>query len=140
MPGSPPLGGRQGAVDLSDDEAFVYAVNAGSNTVTSFRVTRDGLAVVGSVPSGGVTPTSVDERDGRVYVLNSGGTPDVVAFDAGADGTLTPIAGGARALPGAQGAAQVTAAPTGARWSSASACRTASRRCRSTPAAAPERR
>src|SRR3954471_9742576 len=85
------LGGRQGAVELSDDEAFVYAVNAGSNTVTTFRVTGDSLAVVGTVGSGGVTPTSVDERDGHVYVLNSGGTPNVTAFDAGADGTLTPI-------------------------------------------------
>src|SRR4051812_21200765 len=33
------LGGRQGAVALSDDEGYLYAVNAGSNTVTTFRVT-----------------------------------------------------------------------------------------------------
>src|SRR3954451_14721902 len=39
------LGGRQGAVELSDDGAFVYAVNAGSNTVTTLRVTESGLAV-----------------------------------------------------------------------------------------------
>jgi 6-phosphogluconolactonase (cycloisomerase 2 family) len=107
------LGGRQGAVELSDDEAFVYAVNAGSNTVTSFRVTADGLALAGTVASGGVTPTSIDERDGRVYVLNSGGTPNVTAFNAGIDGTLTPIADGSRDLPGAQGAAEVAAAPDG---------------------------
>jgi hypothetical protein len=42
--GLPTLGGRQGAVELSDDGAFVYAVNAGSNTVTSFRGTAHGLA------------------------------------------------------------------------------------------------
>src|SRR5689334_19194013 len=36
------LGGRQGAVELSDDARFVYAVNAGSNTLTTFRVTQDG--------------------------------------------------------------------------------------------------
>ena len=106
------LGGRQGAVALSGDEAFVLAVNAGSNTVSTFRVTDDGLALIGSVSSGGVAPDSVDERDGHVYVLNSGGTPNVTTFALGADGTLTqqasqPLAGGA------QGAAQVTAAPDG---------------------------
>src|SRR5436190_2010737 len=37
------LGGRQGAVELSGDEAYVYAVNAGSDTLTTFRVTDDGL-------------------------------------------------------------------------------------------------
>src|SRR3954468_1204894 len=56
------LGGHQGAVELSDDQASVYAVNAGSNTVTAFRVTRDGLQNLGSIASGGVTPTSIDER------------------------------------------------------------------------------
>ena len=35
--GSAALGGRQGAVELSDDESTVYAVNAGSNTVSSFE-------------------------------------------------------------------------------------------------------
>ena len=34
------LGGRQGAVELSDDEDSVYAINAGSDTVTAFRVRR----------------------------------------------------------------------------------------------------
>src|SRR3954469_21294097 len=72
--GQSTLGGRQGAVELSDDERYVYAVNAGSNTITTFRVMRDGLENLGSVPSGGVTPTSIDEQSGRVYVLNSGGT------------------------------------------------------------------
>src|SRR4051812_41356242 len=107
------LGGRQGAVELSDDGSYVYAVNAGSNTVTTFRVSRDGLENVGSVASGGVTPTSLDERSGRVYVLNSGGTPNVTTFAAGNDGTLSMLAGGSRNLPGAQGAAQVSVAPDG---------------------------
>jgi 6-phosphogluconolactonase (cycloisomerase 2 family) len=107
------LGGRQGAVELSDDERFVYAVNAGSNTVTTFRDATDGLHVVDVAPSGGVAPISDDERDGRVWVLNSGATPNVTAFDAGADGALHPIAGGVRELPGALGAAQVSASPDG---------------------------
>jgi 6-phosphogluconolactonase len=105
------LGGRQGAVELSDDEATVYAVNAGSNTIASLGVTRDGLALEDVTGSGGVAPTSVDEDHGRVYVLNSGATPNVTAFRAGRDGSLEPI--GSRDLPGALGAAQVTVSPDG---------------------------
>ncbi len=63
--------------------------------------------------SGGDTPTSIDERSGRVYVLNSGATPNVTTFASGPDGTLTALAGGSRELPGAQGAAQVSVAPDG---------------------------
>ena len=107
------LGGRQGAVELSDDQRFVYAVNAGSNTVTTFRVTSDGLDAVDTVGSGGVAPASVDERNGRVYVLNSGAVANVTAFAADASGALEPIAGGSRDLPGAAGAAQVSVAPDG---------------------------
>jgi len=107
------LGGRQGAVELSDDEAFVFAVNAGSDTVTALRVTGGGLTVAGTTASGGVAPTSVDEQGGKLYVLNSGGTPNVAAFTVGIDGTLTPIAGGSRDLPGAQGAAQISVTPDG---------------------------
>jgi 6-phosphogluconolactonase len=111
------LGGRQGALALSDDGDTVYATNAGSNTVSVFRVGEDGagLELIGSVPSGGVAPLSVDEHDGRVYVLNSGGTPNVTAFASGRRGVLRPIAGGSRDLPGADGAAQVSVTPDGSR-------------------------
>jgi 6-phosphogluconolactonase len=123
------LGGRQGAVELSDDERTVYAVNAGSNSVTAFRVRhddddddRDGgkhrgpaLEILGAVSSGGVAPASVDEHRGRVYVLNSEGTPNVTAFTADRRGALRPIPGGSRDLPGALGAAQVSVTPDGER-------------------------
>ena len=48
-----------------------------------------------------------------MYVLNSGGTPNVTAFSARRDGTLEAIPGGRRELPGALGAAQVSVAPDG---------------------------
>src|SRR5215208_7172154 len=59
--GSASLGGRQGAVELSGDESTVYAVNAGSDTVSSFEVRRNGLELAGSAGSGGSLPASVDE-------------------------------------------------------------------------------
>jgi 6-phosphogluconolactonase len=139
------LGGRQGAIELSEDEDTVYATNAGSNTVSVFRVrdhddddddddrrgrhsrgddddddgkghhSRDDLELIGTFPSGGVAPLSVDEQDGRVYVLNSGGTPNVTAFSTARRGALWPIPGGTRELPGADGAAQVSVTPDGRR-------------------------
>jgi 6-phosphogluconolactonase len=121
------LGGRQGAIELSDDGDTVYATNAGSGTVSVFRVPdrdddgddddrrggQDGLELVGTFASGGQAPLSVDEQDGRVYVLNSGGIPNVTAFASGRNGALRPVAGGTRELPGADGAAQVSVTPNG---------------------------
>ena len=106
------LGGRQGAVELSGDGRSLYAVNAGSDSVSVFRIGRRGPELAGTVPSRGVAPTSIDEDRGRVYVLNSGGTPSVSAFWRRSDGSLAPIPGGTRALaPGAAGAAQVSVTP-----------------------------
>jgi 6-phosphogluconolactonase (cycloisomerase 2 family) len=103
------LGGRQGAVELSDDGRNLYAVNAGSNSVSAFRLGHRAPRLLGSVPSGGVAPVSVDEHRGRVYVLNSGATPTVSAFWRRFDGSLKAIPGGTRELaPGATGAAQVS--------------------------------
>jgi 6-phosphogluconolactonase len=108
------LGGRQGAVELSGDGRTVYAVNAGSDSVTALRVRHSGLEAVDSAPSGGTAPVSIAERAGRVYVLNAGGTPNVTAFRAGEDGELRPIPGGTRSLAGgAAGAAQVSVTPDG---------------------------
>lgn len=108
------LGGRQGAVELSDDGRHLYAVNAGSDTVSAFRVGPHGPALVGTFASRGDAPASVDEHRGRVYVLNSGTDPGVAAFTRRRDGSLAPIPGGTRALaPGADGAAQVSVTPDG---------------------------
>jgi 6-phosphogluconolactonase len=78
--------------------------------VSVFRGTR----LVGTVSSRGIGPASVDEHRGRVYVLNSGGTPSVAAFRRSFAGSLKPIPGGVRELAaGAQGAAQVSVTPDG---------------------------
>jgi 6-phosphogluconolactonase (cycloisomerase 2 family) len=108
------LGGRQGAVSLSGDGRSLYAVNAGSDSVSVFRLGHRGPRLAGTVAARGVAPTSIAEAHGRVYVLNSGGTPNVVAFRRWFDGTLKAIPGGAHDLaPGADGAAQVSVTPDG---------------------------
>jgi 6-phosphogluconolactonase (cycloisomerase 2 family) len=106
------LGGRQGAVELSGDGRYLYAVNAGSDTVSVFRAGHRRTRLIGTVSSRGAAPTSVAEHHRRVYVLNSGGTPSVTAYVRLRHGSLWPIA--TRALaPGADGAAQVSVTPDG---------------------------
>src|SRR5262245_11711567 len=51
--------GSQGAIVLDGAGRYLYAVNAGSNTIASFRVRPDGLERVDVVPSGGTMPTSI---------------------------------------------------------------------------------
>src|SRR3954453_16305179 len=105
--------GSQGAVALSDDGRVVLAVDAGSNDIAAFRVGRRGhLTLVDREPSGGVLPNSIDIADGSAYVLNSGGTPNVTAFDLDGSGKLRPR-GTATLAAGALGAAQVSVAPGG---------------------------
>ena len=107
------LGGRQGAVALSGDEKYLYAVNAGSDSVSVFRAGRR-TKLVDTAASRGAAPASVAEHRGRVYVLNSGGAPSVSAFWQRRDGALKPIPGGTRELAaGAAGAAQVSVTPDG---------------------------
>lgn len=105
--------GSQGAVVLDESSRHLYAVDAGSDTVTSFRVVPGGLARIGSVASGGSRPTSVTVHDGLVYVLNAGGTGGVSGFRTD-DGALTPLANSTHALSGSATApAQVSFTPDG---------------------------
>jgi 6-phosphogluconolactonase (cycloisomerase 2 family) len=106
--------GSQNAVVVDEDASHLYAVDGGSSTVTSFRITDSGLQRIGSVPSGGTTPISVAVHGDRVYALNAGGAGNVATF-AVDDGALTPLAGGTHALSGTgTGPAQVSVTPDGA--------------------------
>jgi 6-phosphogluconolactonase (cycloisomerase 2 family) len=105
--------GSQGAVVADDAGRFVYAVNAGSNSIASFRVVAGGLERVDVVSSGGTTPTSITVHGGLVYVLNAQGGGSVVGFTT-SHGELHPIAGSSHPLSGAATApAQVSFTPDG---------------------------
>src|SRR2546423_5336641 len=108
--------GSQGALALSDDGRWLFAVNAGSNDVSAFRVTSGGLSLTSRVPSGGLRPISLTVHDELLYVLNAGGDGNISGFIVGAAGALTPIPGSTRPLSGsAVGPAQVSFSPDG-RW------------------------
>ena len=106
--------GSQGAVVLDDTGRHLYAVNAGSDSVSSFRIRPDGLQLLDVVGSGGTMPTSVTVHDGLLYVLNAGGTGNITGFRT-TDGDLQAIRGSTRALSGAATSpAQVSFTPGGA--------------------------
>lgn len=103
--------GNQGAVVIgdNDDDDVLLAVNAGSNTISSFKITGNGLNLKSTVSSGGTTPVSIAQHDGLVYVLNAGGTGNISGFRLGENNKLTPISNSTRPLSSnASGAAQVS--------------------------------
>ena len=107
--------GSQGALALSDDGRWLFAVNAGSNDVSAFRVTSSGLELTDRVASGGLRPISVTVHGNMLYVLNAGGDGNISGFRVGNDGALAPLAGSTRPLSGnGVGPAQVAFSPTGA--------------------------
>jgi len=106
--------GSQGAVILSQDNQLLFAVDAGSNEISSFKVGPDGLTLVGRVASGGTLPTSLTTYKNLLYVLNAGSSGNISGFTIGNDGTLAPIADSIRPLSGgATGPGQIGFSPDG---------------------------
>jgi 6-phosphogluconolactonase (cycloisomerase 2 family) len=87
----------QGSLTLDESRHTLYAVNAGSDTVTVFGVHGDTLTRRDVVASGGSFPVSVAVHDDLVYVLNARDGGSVQGFRR-TGGGLAPIAGSNRAL------------------------------------------
>jgi 6-phosphogluconolactonase (cycloisomerase 2 family) len=87
----------QGSLRYDQRDGLLFALNAGSNTVSVFRVSGDKLALRQVLSSAGTFPVSVTVHGDVVYVLNalSGGSVSGyrVTF-----GRLVPIPGSKRAL------------------------------------------
>ena len=106
--------GSQGAVILARDGELLFAVNAGSNEISSFKIYNGQLKLVSVVPSSGTMPTSVTAYGRLLYVLNAGGTGNISGFRVGDDGALTPLVGSTRPLSsGGSAPAQVEFSPDG---------------------------
>ena len=88
---------------MSRDGRFVFVVNAGDNTVSTFALHGGALVLKSTVDAGGLHPISVTEHDGLVYVLNAGGDGNVAGFR-NRHGMLEPVAGSVRGLSVAGGA------------------------------------
>lgn len=118
-----------------DKAEFLFVPNAGSNSITVFRILPDRLELVTKVPSGGEKPISLTVNRGLLYVLNSGEfddrfvtgptsftencttgqLPSVTGFRVSPDGQLNQIEGSTRLLTGEHesGCAQIGFAPDG---------------------------
>ncbi len=91
--------GSQHSLILNPDHTCLFAVNAGSNTVTAFRVhAGSGLRLVQTMPSGGVFPVSLAIHRQVLYVLNAGLSGHLTGFTVGTDCQLAPLAGGSQDL------------------------------------------
>ncbi|MDD3363509.1 MAG: beta-propeller fold lactonase family protein [Syntrophomonas sp.] len=94
----------QGSLILSHDGCFLFAVNAGSNSISSFRVSSCGrLTLVDVEPSGGVKPNSLAVFHHLLYVTNAGNAAtniasNVTGFHVNRDGSLTQIIGSTHSL------------------------------------------
>ena len=80
----------QGEVETGAGGKLVFAVNAGSNTVTSFRATPGGVVKADVVKSGGAFPLSLTTHGKLLYVLNANST-SIAGFRFNAAGHMTPI-------------------------------------------------
>ena len=82
--------GSQGSLTLSDDGSYLFAANAGSGTVSAFRIFAGRLFLVDQEASGGSEPNSIAQNGKLLYVLNTAGSSSVVGFRIH-DGRLTRI-------------------------------------------------
>ena len=90
--------GSQGALTVSKDHKWLFAVNAGSNTVSSFKIHDDGrVMLVCTKKSWGETPVSVSTYNDKLYVLNRG-SDNIHGFWIGTDGILSDIDGSTKPL------------------------------------------
>jgi 6-phosphogluconolactonase (cycloisomerase 2 family) len=113
-----PLGSQDSLIVYGD---WLFVVNAGSNEISSFSISRDGLQLVDTVSSGGDYPISLTAYEGWLYVLNIGTDASISGFSIGSDGSLTPLDGSTRSLSAAnssppntlQAPSQVSFSPDG---------------------------
>jgi 6-phosphogluconolactonase len=89
----------QGSLTLSADHAWLFAVNAGSGSVSVFRVNGAQLELTDRVATEGSEPNSVAQLGSLVYVLNTAGSSSVVGFHFN-NGKLVRIPNSLRLLSG----------------------------------------
>ena len=87
----------QGALAYDQARGLLFAVNAGSSTVSVFRVAGDRLALTQVIASGGTFPVSIAVHGGLVYVLNALDGGSVQGYIVLGD-FLLPLPGSGRAL------------------------------------------
>ena len=94
-----PILDTQGEVASTPDEHLVFAVNAGSDTISSFLQTPFGLILIDRISSGGDFPNSLTVHGNTLYVLNSN-SGTIKGFKFGVLGFMVAIPGSTQSLIG----------------------------------------
>jgi 6-phosphogluconolactonase len=106
--------GNQGALTMSRNGHWLFAVNAGSDEISVFSIRRGLPRLIDKIGSGGTRPVSVTVHDDVLYVLNAGGDNNISGFRIGEWGKLAPIANSTKPLSApASGPAQIEFTPDG---------------------------
>jgi len=101
--------GNQGAIILGQDGGILLAVNPGSNSISSLKITGGGLNLKSTVHSGGIRPVSITQHGNIVFVLNAGGDGNISGFTLGNNDKLQAIPHSTRPLSAVNaGAAQIS--------------------------------
>lgn len=112
--GEPSIAGTvQGAIATSGDGRFLFAVDAGSNEITSFRVENDELRFIGKVASHGMEPVSLAVHNGILFALNEASS-SIAGFRITRNGILRTIPNSNAPLSGSNvGPAEISFDHTG---------------------------
>ncbi len=104
--------GNQSALTTDASDRWLFAVNPGNGTLTSFRLQESGLQFVNIIESGGFRPLSVTVFGTLVYVLNEGSGDasdideirydNIVGFRFTSGGILVPIPDSTRIIDNTQ--------------------------------------
>ena len=103
--------GSQGSVALSDNGKLLFAVNAGSNSISEFAVRADGLKLLTAFSSNGALPTSIAVHDNLLYVLDAG-AKSISGYKIDGQGRVEALAGSTQPLLGTN-PAQISFSPDG---------------------------
>ena len=90
--------GSQGSLAVDRERKLLFAVNACSDTISTFRIGDDGLMMVGQTSTGGSFPNSLVVHSNLLYVLNAGGDGSIGGYHIGMDGKLAAIKNSSRSL------------------------------------------
>jgi 6-phosphogluconolactonase len=118
-----PTGGAGSGASLHSQGGLVregnllFAVNAGSATVSALQITTHGLVLRDTIATNGTLPVSVTARAGVAYVVNQG-SDTITGFRYAGNGHLVALPGSSRPLTpnpagGTTDAAQIQFTPDG---------------------------
>ena len=97
--------GSQGAIAIDDVGDNLYVVNAASDTISVFDLTKKEPTLIQVISSGGMFPNSIGLSDNLLYVLNAGGSVGgvdaITGFKVADSGKLTPLKNSTRGLSAA---------------------------------------